>query len=117
VTLASTALALGSFKSDDPCVAIPMLALSGVAFIALCIWHRGSSVSRALVACVLVGLLAFIGWRDLRKSPSSNKDAGAPPTINQSATDSDCSNLIAGTDAEIKCEAEKERHEKNKKSH
>jgi multisubunit Na+/H+ antiporter MnhE subunit len=40
-----------------------------------------------------------------------------PPTINQTATGSDCSNLVAGSNARVGCEANKERNEKDKNSH
>jgi hypothetical protein len=40
-----------------------------------------------------------------------------PPTITQTATGSDCSNLVAESAAQIQCEAEKERHAKDKSSH
>jgi uncharacterized membrane protein len=122
-----TALALGSFKSDDPWVVIPMLVISGCAFVLLCVWHQGSIPLRALAATALVIVLIFIGWRDLRHGEvgviviggSSVPAPAAPatPAISQTATDSDCSNLVAGSDAQIKCEAEEKRHAKDKTSH
>jgi hypothetical protein len=36
--------------------------------------------------------------------------APLPPKIDQTATDSDCSNFVAESDAKISCEAEKEKH-------
>ena len=77
--VAGTALALGSFKSDDPWVVIPMLAISGFAFVCLCIWHEGSRLARAGVALLLVVLLTFIGWRDLRKPVSLAVATTLPP--------------------------------------
>ena len=117
-----TALALGSFKSDDPWVVIPMLAIAGVAFVVLCMWHHGRIAWRVPVAGALLFILAFIGWRDLRHteqfSPSPQPSpAPTSPTINQTATDSDCSNLVAGSNAQIKCKSEKERHGKENVPH
>ena len=122
VVIASTALALGSFRSGDPWVVIPMLLISGGAFIALCIWHEGKPVSRICTVILILIALGFIGWRDLRQgaqsaSPPQSPTAPAQPSpmINQQATDSECSNLVAGSGAQIKCEAaEKERHAKDK---
>jgi hypothetical protein len=61
-----TALALGSFKSDDPVVVIPMLSVAGVSFIGLCWWHQGKFLWRVIAALALLIILVFIGWRDLR---------------------------------------------------
>jgi hypothetical protein len=115
-----TALALGSFKSDDPWVVIPMLTIAGVAFVLLCRRHHGRIVWRVLVALALLCALVFIGWRDLYHVPKEtggSSPAPPQPTINQTSTGSDCSNLAAGSDSQIKCEAERERHEKDKNSH
>lgn len=49
--------------------------------------------------------------------PPSAIPVQPPTTINQTSTDSNCSNLVAGSDAKIKCETEKERHEKDDGSH
>jgi hypothetical protein len=117
VIIAGTALALGSFSLDDPWVVIPMLLISGGAFLALCIWHHGTPFWRICVAIAVVVALTFIGWRDLHHS---KLEIGAPyvpttPTISQTATDSECSNLVAGSNAQIECEtAERDRHAKDK---
>ncbi len=68
VIVAATALALGSIKAEDPWVVIPMLALSGIAFMGLCIGHEGRWQTRSAIGAVLVILLVFIGWRDLHKT-------------------------------------------------
>jgi hypothetical protein len=65
---------------------------------------------------ILVGLF---GWRNWPKKDTPNPQQGVPapsqPTINQTATDSECSNFVAGSDAQIKCLAEeKARHAKDK---
>jgi hypothetical protein len=114
-----TALALGSFKTDDPWVVVPMLCISGASFVLLCIWHQGRRAWRVFAASVLVAALSFIGWRDLHHQMTTAQPAGTPAgtNINQTSTDSDCSNLVAGSDSRIKCEAEKERHEKDDVSH
>jgi acyl carrier protein len=39
-----------------------------------------------------------------------------PTTINQTAIDSDCSNFVAGANAQIKCETERKNHAKDKTS-
>jgi hypothetical protein len=72
VLIAGTALALGSFRSDDPLVVIPMLVLAAIAFILLCFWHEGSRSGRGIAAILLMILLTFIGWRDLRKIDKSS---------------------------------------------
>jgi hypothetical protein len=69
--LAGTALALGSFKSDDPWVVIPMLSVSGVVFVYLCLGQHWNWVRRILAAVLTVGVLGFIGWRDLRHPPAA----------------------------------------------
>ena len=66
LTLAGTGLALGSFKTDDPLVLIPMLALSGFAFVALCVLHQGKAHYRIEMALFITVVLVFIGWRDLK---------------------------------------------------
>jgi hypothetical protein len=114
-----TALALGSFKSDDAIVVVPMLFIAGLAFVLLCFWHQGNPLWRVLVAAALLLVLVFIGWRDLRHVPSIPPTPVAtpvptPPTIIQNATDSACSNFVAASDAQIKCLAEeKVRHAKD----
>jgi hypothetical protein len=65
--LAGTALALGSFKSDDAWVVIPMLSLSGVAFVWLCLGHQGIWAWKIMAAVLTVAILFYIGWRDLRR--------------------------------------------------
>jgi hypothetical protein len=114
----ATALALGSLKADDPLVIIPMLAISGVAFVLLCVWHKGKIIWRTLASLTLLSTLVFIGWRDIRKPVPVEQANPVPPpvapvtTINQTATNSDCSNIVA-KDARLKCEIAKA-HEKSK---
>jgi hypothetical protein len=99
VIVAGTALALGSFKSDDPWVVIPMLAISGFAFVCLCIWHEGSRLARAGVALLLVVLLTFIGWRDLRKPVSLAVATTLPPQalpLGKSQSNRQIRNLLYG---------------------
>lgn len=117
-----TALALGSFKSDDPWVVIPMLTISGLAFILLCVWHHGSVLRRSLAAAALVVVLVFIGWRDFRRNEggvigSQSPAAPATPPINQTATDSTCANFAAGSNAQIKCITEERAHHANDQPH
>jgi hypothetical protein len=117
--IAGTALALGSFKTDDPLVVVPMLCVSGGAFVLLCIWQKWKVRWCVFAASLLIAAFSFLGWRDLRRQtkPVPQVTATAPPpTINQTSTDSDCSNLVAGSDSRIKCDAEKERHEKDSNS-
>jgi hypothetical protein len=117
--LAGTALALGSFRSDDPWIVVPMLAISAVAFVWLCLGHRGPWKWRISAAALVLCVLVFIGWRDLRhrqdgvQAPPTARTT-ASPTINQTATSSNCANLVAGSDAQIKCEVEKEKSDKKK---
>jgi hypothetical protein len=99
-----------------------MLVISGGTFILLCIWHEGKVAWRVFAACVLISVLSFIGWRDLHHpsvAASGSIPPGPPPaiTINQTATDSQCSNFIAGSDAQIECLAEEKAHHAKDKSH
>jgi membrane protein implicated in regulation of membrane protease activity len=115
-------LALGSFKLDDPYVVISMLIVAGAASVLFCVWYHGKVLWRVFTAVVLLLVLAFIGWRDLRRPESISAHSGTTrnnraTTIEQTATDSDYSNLVAGSDAKIKCTAEGERHVKDKVTH
>jgi len=119
----STALALGSFKPDDPWVAIPMLFFSGAIFVVLCVKHRGSRVWRGAAAMALLSCLVFIGWRDLRHSaPAPTAFQGPPPknpstSINQQATDSSCSNQSAGENINNNCSTTEKDRAKPKLGH
>lgn len=120
LTVVGTALALGSLKAEDPWVVIPMLLLAGATFIVICALHAGRPTHRLGTAIAILLILAFIGWRDLRKpeqivqSPRIPLAPGPPPTINQSAQDSPCANQVAQAASEIDCSAEKEKHDKAK---
>jgi hypothetical protein len=121
VLILGTALALCSLKSDDLWVVVPMLVISGGAFIALCYWHHGKPIVRTITAVALIGALAFIGWRDLRPRPKSEESVSAPTQsppsiiINQTAIDSTCSNIASET-ARLECQKkEKEKHGHEKK--
>jgi hypothetical protein len=109
VIVASTALALGSFRSKDPYVGIPMLIISGIIFVALCVGHQGKPKSRTALAMLISVVFIFIGWRDLRK-PASATHPAQPVNIDQTANDSPCSNVVAGGDVTIKCLPGKEKH-------
>ena len=79
-------------------------------------------VCTALLACAVIYTISEAGWhvytpRRPIVPPPPVAPALLPPIINQTATDSECSNLVAGSDAQIKCEAEKERHAKDKTTH
>jgi hypothetical protein len=79
---------------------------------------------RILTICIIAGFYFTLVGIQIRAQykkdhalsvPVSLPQTNPPPTttiINQTATDSECSNLVAGSDAQIKCEAtEKERHD------
>jgi hypothetical protein len=115
-----TVLALGSLKADDPWVIVPMLSVAGGAFALLCYLHVGKPLYRILIAALVLGVLLFIGWRDLRNSPVTPiPDSSLIPNgpINQNAKDSPCANVVAGKSVDQKCASatgEKD-HEKPKK--
>jgi hypothetical protein len=110
VIVASTALALGSFGSNDPYVVIPMLIISGVAFVALCVGHQGSPRWRTTSAIFILIVLAFIGWRDLRKLTGAASHAAQPVSIDQKAVESECSNIVGGGDIKINCPSTEKDH-------
>ena len=117
-----TALTLGSFKPNDPWVVIPMLGLAEASFIMFCVWHNGRIWWRVVMASALLVILAFIGWRDLHfqehvSVPPVPTSTGQPSSINQTATDSDCSNFVVGSDDQISCETERKNRAKNKTNH
>jgi hypothetical protein len=60
-----TALALGAYKADDPLVAIPMFAISGITLVLVCVMHRGSLKSRIIVGVAISWLFIFVCWRAL----------------------------------------------------
>ncbi len=70
-----------------------MLLVAGLAFIALCVLHRGKPFVRILSAVIAVLILSFIGWRDLRRvSPQSEfkpvattKDAESSSAVDRTA--------------------------------
>jgi hypothetical protein len=111
VIVPSTALALGSFGSADPYIVIPMLTISVIAFVALCVWHKGSPIWRVGSAISIVLVLSFIGWRVLRKVSES---VAHPITIDQKSVDSDCSNIVGGGDIKINCPSTEQEHAKAK---
>lgn len=76
--IAGTALSLGSFKLDDPWVVIPMLSLAAIAFIAMCAIHSGRWFYRVGISLIVILILLFIGWRDLRH-PQPAVSGGSPP--------------------------------------
>jgi hypothetical protein len=111
VIVPSTALALGSFVSTDPYIVVPMLAISGIALVALCVWHKGSPTRRMVSAIFIALVLSFIGWSVMRKASES---AAHPLTIDQKALDSDCSNIVGGGDVKINCPSTEQEHAKAK---
>jgi hypothetical protein len=120
LTVSGTALALGSLKAEDPWVVIPMLSVAAVAFICLCVLHDGPRLYRIGVAFVIVLVLLFIGWRDLRHTAIQDRPVALsplPPSINQTATDSPCANQVAQSGSQINCDTPKEKHDKTKVNH
>jgi hypothetical protein len=124
--IAGTALALGSFKSDDPWVVSPMLFISGCAFVALCYWHHGNPLKRIGVSIFVVAVLCFISWRDLKKptkieatertvAPPRAPIPNRPQMIIQTADHSNCANISA-KDAKVKCEIEQEKESRDGKA-
>ena len=81
-----------------------------------------SSKARVPILVVAWALIGMFGWRIWPRPITPPVVVNVPPTyqqptIDQSATDSQCSNLVAGSDSQIKCEAEKGHHDKDKDSH
>lgn len=104
----ATPLALASLVPDDPWVCISMLIVSGIAFVSLCKWHAGGWIPRTVTAVILVGILVFVGRRDLRHSQGAQKKPTAPahidlPSIQQKSTDSPCSNIVSGGNTNVTC--------------
>jgi hypothetical protein len=73
-----TALALGSYKTDDAIVVCVMLGIASLAFIILCVIHPGKVAYRSIAAVAFLAALIFIGWRDLRH-PSQTANGAKPP--------------------------------------
>jgi hypothetical protein len=78
LTLAASGFALGSLRSDDVLVVVPMLALPATALIIICVLHSGSRTIRNLVAGVICLILGFVGWRDLRAPTQTAPNTNAP---------------------------------------
>jgi hypothetical protein len=107
-----TGLALASLKADDRWVVIPMLLVASVSFIVLCVLHQGKPLTRTFTALSLVCVITFIGWRDLRKgSTAATQGTMQKKVIRQTATDSRCSNVVAGRDANINCDSSEKKHD------
>lgn len=74
LTLISFGLAMASLKTDDPLVVIPMLCLAGVCGVLVCCWHTGPIWGRSATAILITGIFLFIGWRELKKTPSTTDE-------------------------------------------
>jgi hypothetical protein len=116
-------MALVLFIADKTPLAVGVMVACIAGLLVYPIIHFISSwavrVPVLIATLVLVGLFGWRSWPKPANPPPIIAPANpAPPTINQTATDSDCANLIAGSDARIKCEAEKEnRRDKDKAAH
>jgi len=70
------------------------------------------STWKFVAACALVGaiILGFLGWIADRESQAKLRQnapaQSVPPTVQQKAEDSNCSNVIAGKDANVNCSSE-----------
>ncbi len=109
--LVATAPTLGSLKSDDPYLVIPMLAISGISFVLLCARHQGSALLRILSAIAMLSVLLFVGWRDLRK-PVTALPQAPKMNVHQKADDTNCSNIAAGGNVTVDCTTEDKKHDK-----
>ncbi|MBB5066178.1 hypothetical protein [Granulicella mallensis] len=115
----SIAFALGSFDSHDAVLVVPSLSVAAIAFVLLCIWHKGNPWNRLATAIFFLVILVFAGRRSLRHTslpaPAINTAAPAPQplSINQNANNSDCSNIVAGGDVN-NCTSSERAHVKNK---
>jgi uncharacterized membrane protein len=114
VITAATGFALATFRLDDPWVVIPMLLVSGIAFLVLCIRHRGKLSNRIALAVVILGVLGFIGWRTLRNLSRVQNHPTTITTIQQNATDSDWSNNVGGKDVNVDCSSTEKQNDKKK---
>ncbi|HEX7159172.1 MAG TPA: hypothetical protein VF214_09175, partial [Edaphobacter sp.] len=72
--LFTVGLTLASLKSDDPWVVIPTLSVAAVCGILTCYWHTGPIWGRSATAILIAGTLLIIGWRELRKAPSTTDE-------------------------------------------
>jgi hypothetical protein len=118
--IVNTAIALGSTRSNDPWLVVPMLGIAAIISVVFCIRHKGNIWVRFLSATTLVLVLGFVGWRDLRQAvpppPVINSAAPRPlpASVNQNANNSDCSNIVAGGDVN-NCTSSERAHGKNKR--
>ena len=81
-----------------------MLVVSAIAFVVLCFLHEGTPLPRIAVMLAIVGLLSFVGWRDLRKPPFppiEQKAATAEPKPQLSSKKSASSFVPASTQTPV----------------
>jgi len=63
VLVIGTALALGSFRTEDPLIVVPMLGVSWIAFLYICATHEGRIYWRVGIAGAISLILAAIATR------------------------------------------------------
>lgn len=119
------------FGPQSALVVIVICAVFGVCFLWTGHNHRLSGqpaislkrkIYTAVLTCAIICTILEAGWHTYRSHHTSTQPtAVAPvesqPTINQTATGSNCANQVAQSGAEIKCEVENASHEKNKTNH
>lgn len=116
---AGAAIALILFLAEKTPLTVGVMVAGIAALLIYPIIHFAPSwKTRIPVLIVMLALVGIFGWRSWPKIEAPSQPASIPaPTIDQTATDSECSNLVAGSAAQIKCESEKKSHAKDKSTH
>jgi hypothetical protein len=91
------------------------------------VWGKGPRqriwsgiIAAVVLGAILVGFDTFISHalaKPQSTPPPSASVPAAPVIINQSSTDSDCTNLVAGSDSRVQCESERQSHGKKQSNH
>jgi hypothetical protein len=76
-----TALAIATFKTDDPFIFFPCLGASWAAFVYICVSYPGSLLLRVLVAIAISCGLVFIAFRTYKQLPPTELKQPQPPGL------------------------------------
>jgi hypothetical protein len=88
--VAAASLALAGLKASDPWVVLPMLAISWVAFLCLCLIHARSVIIRLVMGAVITAVFVFVTFRAMPPYglPGVVKVPGARDTNSPNKSDS-----------------------------